>query len=109
MLETTPPMNVIGIMQIEAGTIHNNSFETAAWYQTIEYPAQTVEVRQSGNDVIWAIEGRVTHEHFPSLLGGVRTGGGTMGDRDKPITFTRRVYGYVAAEMIKAGVILPAS
>ena len=96
---------VIGTIDVQAGTIHDASFETAAWYRTFEHPAQTVEVRRSGQWVLYTIVGRTTYEHFPSLFGGVAIGGGRIGECDEPSTYTVQLYGYEAAAMVEAGTL----
>ena len=101
--QTTQTCPVVATMDIPAGTVHDASYETAAWYRTFEYDAQTVEVRLASNFACYKIVGRTTHEHFPSLFGGVATGGGTMGDCDKESTYDVQTYNYNAAAMVEAG------
>ena len=101
--QTTQTRPVVATMNIPAGTIHDASYTVAAWYRTFEYDAQTVEVSLSGNFACYKIVGRTTHEHFPSLFGGVATGGGTMGDCDKESTYTVQTHNYNAAELVEAG------
>jgi hypothetical protein len=101
----TDTRTVIGTIEVPAGTIHDASYECAAWYRTFEYPAQTCEVYYGTTWVSWKLEGTTTHEHFPSLFGGVATGGGTMGDCDKASTYYVSPYNYSAAEMVEAGKI----
>lgn len=103
MTNKTDTRTVIGTIDVPAGTIHDASYETAAWYRTFEYEAQTCNVTLRGNFVDYTIVGRTTHEHFPSLFGGVATGGGTMGDCDKPSSYAVSPYNYTAAEMVEAG------
>ena len=106
MMQATITTNVIGTIEFwHAGTMHDASYETAAWYRTFEYEAQTVEVRLVGNFATYTIQGRDTHEHFPTLFGGVATGGGRIGPCDQPSTYTVRLYDYVAAEMVEAGTL----
>ena len=100
---TTTHTNHIGTIDLAAATIHRADFETAAWYETFEHEAQTVEVRRSGQWMIYTIQGRTTHEHFPTLFGGVATGGGNIGPCDKPSTYTVQMYDYIAAGMVEAG------
>ena len=102
-MTTTSTRPVVATIDLPAGTIHDAGYETAAWYRTFEYDAQTVEVRLSGNFALYKIEGRTTHEHFPSLWGGVPTGGGTMGDCDKPSTYSVQTYDYLMAARAEAG------
>jgi hypothetical protein len=100
---TTTTKPAVATMDIPAGTIHDASYETAAWYRTFEHEAQTVEVRLGGQFAVYTIVGRTTHEHFPTLFGGNATGGGTMGACDKPSTYGVQTHGYNAAEMVEAG------
>lgn len=96
---------LLGTLDIEAGTITNRSYETASWWTTFEHEAQTVEVRSAGSFVVWGIEGRTTHEHFPSSFGGVQYGGGTMGPCDRPGRHGVQIYGYEAAKLAESGVL----
>ena len=100
---TKTKTKTVATIDIPAGTIHDASFECAAWYRTFEHEAQTCEVRLAGNFVVYSIVGRQTHEHFPSMFGGNATGGGTMGDCDKPSTYGCQIYNYSAAAMVEAG------
>lgn len=102
-MPSTQTLPVAATMTIVANTIHDASYPAAAWYRTFEHEAQTVEVRLSGNFACYRIVGRTTHEHFPSLFGGVATGGGTVGDCDKPSTYSVQTYGYEAAKMVEDG------
>lgn len=104
-MNTTPKSTTVGTVHVPAGTIHDASYECAAWYRTFTHPAQTVEVRMSGEWILYTIQGRTTHEHFPSLWGGVAIGGGTMGDCNKPSTYHVQLYNYVAAAMVEQGKI----
>jgi hypothetical protein len=106
---TTAASPVIGTIDLPGGTISDKSYETAAWYRIFEYDAQTVEVHLVNNWAIYTIEGRTTHEHFPSLFAGVATGGGTMGDCDKASTYTVQMYDFNAAAMVEAGDLTLAS
>tara|TARA_R110000824_G_scaffold3513_3_gene16571 strand:- start:2598 stop:3158 length:561 start_codon:yes stop_codon:yes gene_type:complete len=102
-MPSTQNLPVAATMTIDANTIHDAGYPTAAWYRTFKHEAQTVEVRLSGNFACYRITGRTTHEHFPSLFGGVATGGGTVGDCDKPSTHSVQTYGYMAAKMVEDG------
>jgi len=103
MTSTATTRPVVATITVPAGVIHDASYECAAWYRTFEYDAQTCEVRLSGNFACYKLVGRTTHEHFPSLFGGVAAGGGTMGDCDIPSSLGRQIYNYNAAEMVEAG------
>ena len=96
--------NVIGYLTVEAGT-SRKSYETAAWYITFEYPAQTVPVvAHSGRTTCgYRLEGRETYEYFPSLYGGVATGGGNIGEIDRPGTHAHIIYDYQVAEWVAEG------
>lgn len=98
--------NVIGTITVAAGEA-TKSFETAAWSETIEYPAQTVDVILSDDEqaVVYAMHGRIVHENFPSLFGGVPTGGGNVGPCDREGAYTVQLYPYQAAAMALAGTI----
>jgi hypothetical protein len=96
---------IIGTIELPAGTIHDASYETAAWYRKFEYDTQTVEVYLNAGSAFWKVDGRTTYKHFPTLFGGVATGGGTIGECDEAGTYTVRVDNHVAAAMVEAGEI----
>ncbi len=97
-------MATIGTIAIEAGE-RQRSYETAAWYRTFEYDAQTCDVTTDGRWVFYKIQGRDTYEHFPSLFAGVATGGGRIGEIDEASTFVVQLYDYIAADMVEQGII----
>ena len=101
-------MTIIGTIEVPAGT-RQQSYEVAAWYRTFEHEAQTCEVHSDGNkfgNVTYRIEGRYTYNHFPSLFGGVATGGGDIGEIDEPGTFGVQIYNYGAAALVEEGLMV---
>lgn len=94
----------IGTITVEAGELQK-SYETASWYTTFEYPAQTVPLTIDNRNY-WAfykLDGRDTFENFPSSFGGHQTGGGRIGEIDRVSTYTRQTYTYSIAQAIWNG------
>ena len=93
----------VATIAVEAGALRDHSYPTASWYRDFEYDAQTVDVRLSGNFVVYSLQGRTTFESFPSSFGGHQTGMGTHGPVDRPSTYTVQQYRYNAAAAVEAG------
>lgn len=102
MSNPNAPYTTIGTITVQGGE-RRRSYEVAAWWTRFVFETQTVELRWNGYYVSFTVAGRDVEEYFPSLFGGVPTGGGKFSEIDREATFTSRIYSYEVAEPVFNG------
>jgi hypothetical protein len=94
------------VFRVVETTEFTQSYETAAWYSTIEVPAGDYPATfrkpngapaEGPEDGWWAnarLDGRRTYNYFPSLFAGNPIGGGDIGPCDEPATYYIQSYAF---------------
>jgi hypothetical protein len=78
----TQQLTKIGTVTLNEVRTHQNRFETACWYETVEAQPQTVDLFFTGSGVCAQFEGVITDAYFPSGFGGLYTYTDAQQERD---------------------------
>lgn len=88
---------VLATVQVEASR-HTRTYEVAAWWASVECPAQVVQVstsdstyRDADEYAYGTLRGTLTERFTPSLFGGVLVGGGGVERPNEAVTEGHRV------------------
>jgi hypothetical protein len=102
------------VFRVYETSTFRKSYETAAWYCTIEvqagdYPVTFTKLGggkvDTLDDAYYAnavLPGRRTYDYFPSLFAGNLIGGGDIGERDEPDTFHVQSYAFSLRNKVDA-------